>query len=278
MIRRRPRSAALGTRAVLFVALAVLGAACGDDDQGADKAATTATAPATSATAARLTGDITVLAAASLTESFSEVGKAFETANPGVRVKFSFDSSSTLARQANSGAPADLFASADDVNMKKVTDASNASGPKTFARNRLAVVVQKGNPKGISRLSEFGRSDVIYVLCALPVPCGNYGEQALGRVGVTRAPASYEANVKGVVTKVTTGQADAGIVYVTDAKAAARSADGIDIPDDQNVAVSYPVVVLKRAPHADVAWAFMNYLLSPQGQATLAKYGFLPAT
>ena len=262
-------------RRVLALALSAVlgfGGACASEKPRPS----TAGAVETTTTQAAPTGNLTVLAAASLSESFKELGTAFEGLHPGAKVTFSFDASSALATQANNGAPADMFASADQTNMKKVTDAGNASGPRTFARNRLAILVQKGNPKGIAQLADFTRSDVIYVLCALTVPCGNYGKQALDKAGVTRAPASYEANVKGVVTKVTTGQADAGIVYVTDAKAAAANANDVDIPDNLNVIASYPVAVLKQASHPDVAWALVDYLLSPQGQAILAKYGFLP--
>jgi molybdate transport system substrate-binding protein len=225
--------------------------------------------------ASGLAGNITVLAAASLTDSFNEIGKAFETANPSVHVKFSYDVSSTLATKVNSDAPADVFASADDANMLKVTAAGNAPRPQTFVRNLLQIVVRKGNPKGIQGLVDFNSPNVVSVLCAVGVPCGTYGKQALDQVGVTRAPASYEANTKGVVIKVTSGKADAGIVYVTDVEAAA--ADGVAIPEEQNIVATYPIAVLRQSPHPAVARAFVDYVLSPPGQATLAKYGFLPA-
>src|SRR5207237_5101411 len=151
MIRRRAGSAALRPWAALFVALTLLGAGCGKDDDR--KAAATTTAP-------RVAGDITVLAAASMSDSFTEMGQAFEAANPGTHVKFSFDSSSTLAGQANAGAPADVFASADDANMKKATDGGSAEGAKPFTRNRMAVIVGKGNKKAIHSVKDFDRSDV----------------------------------------------------------------------------------------------------------------------
>jgi molybdate transport system substrate-binding protein len=260
---------------ILLVGLAVLGAACGNGKSSSQPEASTAATTAT--TAAGAAGDITVLAAASLTDAFNDIGTAFQAANPGSHVKFSYDASSSLATQANSGAPADVFASADDANMKKVTDAGNATAPQTFARNKLAIIVAKGNPKGITKLADFNKSSVIYVLCAAGVPCGTYGKQAADKAGVTRAPASLETNVKGVVTKVTSGQADAGIVYVTDAKAASANAAGVDIPDDLNVVATYPIAVLKQSAHADAARAFVDFVLSPQGQTILAKYGFLPA-
>jgi molybdate transport system substrate-binding protein len=262
------RHASLGLVLALFSVLG-LGARCGDDEK--PKAAAS-----TSSTTAGLSGNLTVLAAASLSESFKELGTAFEGKHPGTKVIFSFDASSALATQANNGAPADLFASADQNNMKKVTDAGNAADPKVFAHNKLAVIVAKGNPKKLTGLADFGKPSVSFVLCAPEVPCGKYGAEALGKAGVKAKPKSFETNVKGVVTKVTGGEVDAGIGYVTDAKAAA-SAEGIDIADQYNVVAEYPVAVLKQAPNSNLAYAFLDYLLGPEAQAVLAKYGFAAA-
>jgi molybdate transport system substrate-binding protein len=280
MTRRTARSTALRPWLLVLVLLALLGAACGKDDKSsvsADKTATTT--QAISPTTAKLAGDITVLAAASLTDSFTEMGKAFEAGNPGVRVKFSFDASSTLAGQANAGAPADVFASADDASMKKATDGGSAQDPKPFTRNRLAIIVGKGNPKAIGSVKDFERSDVSWVRCADGVPCGDYAKQILAAAKVdtdNHKSKSLEANVKGVVTKVTSGEVDAGIVYVTDGKAASAKSDTIDIPDDINVIANYPVAKLKQSGHADVATAFIDFVISAPGQAILVKYGFLP--
>jgi len=273
MIRQSPRSGALRRWAAVLVALALLGVACGKDDKTTPGATTATTA------APRPVGDITVLAAASLTDSFTEMGKAFEAANPGSHVKFSSDSSSTLAGQANNGAPADLFASADDANMKKATDGGSALDPKPFIRNRLAIIVGKGDPKGIATVKDFEHSGVSWVRCADGVPCGDYAKQVLANAKVdtgAHPPKSLEANVKGVVTKVTSGSVDAGIVYVTDGKAVSANSETIDIPGDINVIASYPMARLKQSGHADVADAFMAFVLSAQGQTILAKYGFLP--
>ena len=261
----------LARRSTLALALTLvlgLGAACGDDDKAPSKAqegSTNSTQPA-------LTGNLTVLAAASLSESFKELGTAFEALHPGSKVNFSFDSSSALAAQANGGAPADLFASADQANMKKVTDAGNATGPKVFAHNRLALIVAKGNPKKVKGLADLSR--VTFVLCAVEVPCGKYGAEALTKAGVKAQPKSFETNVKGVVTKVTTGAVDAGIGYVTDAKAAAATAEGIEIPDEYNVVADYPMAVLKQSANPNLANAFLDYILGPDAQGVLAKYGF----
>lgn len=291
---RRSRSWLRSWALVPAIVLVVTGVACGGDDDASDVSASETassleaeattgppTAPAPTAKVAKaVSGDIVVLAAASLTEAFNEVKAAFEQQYPGTSVKFSFDSSSSLATQANQGAPADVFASADDANMNKVTDAGTAAGgPQTFVRNRLAILVAKGNPKAIAGLKDFEK--VIYVLCAPGVPCGTYGEQALGQAGVDIAaspPRSREANVKAVVTRITTGEADAGIVYVTDARASVKDADRVDIPDEHNVTASYPMVALEQAPNPAGAAAFMTFLLSPAGQDILSGYGFVRAT
>jgi molybdate transport system substrate-binding protein len=263
------RRSSLGLALTLMVVLG-LGARCGDEDT--PKAA----APTTSATGG-LTGKLTVLAAASLSEAFKELGAAFEAKHPGVKVTFSFDASSALALQANNGAPADLFASADQPTMKKVTDAGNATDPRVFARNKLTIVVAKGNPKKITGLADLNKSPVSFVLCAPVVPCGKYGAEALNKAGVKAKPKSFETNVKGVVTKVTGGEVDAGIGYVTDARAAATSAEAVEIADQYNVVAQYPMAVLKQSANSDLAYAFLDYVLGPDAQAVLAKYGFAAA-
>ncbi len=254
------------------LSVAWFGAACGDD-----KSSDGSAPPVTTTSQGKPTGNITVLAAASLTEAFTEMGKAFEAENPDTKVTFSFGASSTLATQANQGAPADLFASADEANMKKVTDAGNASDPTAFARNRLAILVGKGNPKGVKTVADFARDDIAFVLCAIEVPCGKFSQQALDRAGVTAKPRSYEENVKAVVTRITLGEADAGIVYVTDAKAAGQSAQSVDIPEEHNVIAVYPIGVLKQASRPDVAAAFKAFVLSAAGQQIMTRSGFLPA-
>jgi molybdate transport system substrate-binding protein len=241
----------------------VAAAGCGDD------------APASEG--GELTGSLTVLAAASLTEIFTELGRRFEADHPGVKVTFSFGASSTLAQQALDGAPADLLATADEANVQKVVDGGIASDPRVFARNRLAILVAKGNPRGISALADLAAPGLAVVLCAPEVPCGRFGAQALHKAGVTVTPKSLEENVKGVVSKVTLGEADGGLVFVTDARAAGDKAEGITIPDEQNVIATYPVAVLEQAGNPENARAFRNFLLSPAGQQALVAHGFLPA-
>lgn len=265
-MRRRSSS----SLAVALVFVLGLGAACGADQEARPSAAVT-TAPSQAGPA----GSLTVLAAASLSESFQELGGAFEAAHPGTKVIFSFDSSAALAAQANGGAPADIFASADQANMKKVIDAGHAGDPRVFARNRLAVIVARGNPRNMKGLADLAR--VSFVLCAPEVPCGRYGAEALSKAGVKARPKSYETNVKGVVTKVTTGAVDAGIGYVTDALASGGSAEGIEIPEQHNVVADYPMAVLEQAPNPALARAFSEYVLGPAGQAILARHGFAGA-
>jgi molybdate transport system substrate-binding protein len=262
------RRSSLGLVLALTVVLG-LGARCGDEEPKGS-AASSSSSPTTAAA-----GNLTVLAAASLSESFKELGTAFEARHPGSKVTFSFDSSSALAAQANNAAPADLFASADQANMKKVTDAGNATRPKVFARNKLAIIVAKGNPEKIKGLADFTR--VNFVLCAPEVPCGKYGLEALSKAAVKAQPKSLETNVKGVVTKVTSGEADAGIGYVTDAKAAAANAEGIEIPDAQNVVAEYPMAVLEQSASSALAQMFLDFILGAEAQAVLAKYGFAAA-
>ena len=265
MIARRRSS--LGLAVALAVVLG-LGARCGDEEPKAS-------APSTEAANGGPSGNLTVLAAASLSEAFKELGTSFEREHPGSEVTFSFDASSALATQANNGAPADVFASADQANMKKVTDAGNATAPKVFAHNKLAIIVAKGNPKKIKSVADFGR--ISFVLCAPEVPCGKYGVEVLSRAGVKARPKSLETNVKGVVTKVTSGEADAGIGYVTDAKAAPAT-EGIEIPDTHNVIAQYPMAVLEQSANSDLAHAWLDFILSPEAQAVLAKYGFAGAS
>ena len=260
-------------------ALALITAACGDDDDGdsgapatsaapaaaettaaaatTDEPATTAAAatteaPATTA-AAGVEGDITVFAAASLTESFTEIGEAFTAANPDAKAALVFDASSALVQQITEGAPADVFASADVANMTKLTDAGlNGTEPVIFATNLLTIIVAPGNPLGITGVADLANTDIKTVICAAEVPCGNYANQIFSAAGVTVTPVSLEQNVRGVVTKVTAGEADAGIVYVTDVTAAGDAADMVEIPEDINVVAEYPIVSVAASQNQEV--------------------------
>ena len=221
-------------------------------------------------------GDIVVFAASSLTEAFAELSDAFTDKYPDASLVFNFAGSSDLVGQINEGAPADVFVSADDTNMTKLTDGGmNATDPVVIARNTFAIIVEDGNPLGINDLSDLAADDLVVVLCAVEVPCGKGAAAVLDNAGVTVTPKSFEDKVKSVVTKVSEGEADAGIVFVTDVQAAGDTADGVEIPADVNVLSSYPIAVTSEATNPTGAQAFIDFVLSTQGRSILAKYGFL---
>jgi len=215
---------------------------------------------------------ITVFAAASLTEAFTAIGRQFEGSDGGT-VTFSFGASSSLAQQIANGAPADVLASADEPTMQRAAD--RVARPVTvFAHNRLAVVVRRGNPKGIRSLADLGKPGVILVLCAPEVPCGRFGAEALAKAGVDAQPRSLEPDVKGVVSKVSLDEADAGIVYVTDVRAAAGHLEEVAIPPEHNVVAHYPIAPLRDSARLYSARAFVDAVLSPSGRAVLDRAGF----
>jgi molybdate transport system substrate-binding protein len=220
-------------------------------------------------------GTVTVFAAASLTSAFQVAAGAFEKTHPGVKVQLNFAGSSTLVQQIEQGAPADVFASADQVNMQRLVGAGAIAGtPQTFTRNRLQIAVAAGNPKGIAGLADLAKPGLTIALCGPTVPCGRYAVEAFAKAGVTAPAASQELDVKAVLSKVAMGEADAGIVYVTDVRAAGSKVAGVDIPESSNVVARYPIAVVKDAPNAAAAVAFMDYVLSPEGQQVLARFGF----
>jgi molybdate transport system substrate-binding protein len=229
------------------------------------------------AAAPKPSGEITVFAASSLTESFDAIAKQFEKKYPDVTVKFNYDASSNLATQINQGAPADVFASADQDNLQKTIDAGTVTPPPVvFAKNRLEIAVEKGNPKKIKSLADLQRSGLVVVLCADQVPCGKYAAQSLAMAGVSISPASKEENAKATLSKVSIGEADASIVYVTDVKASKGTASGVKIADKQNVIATYPMGVVKQSQNATAAKAWVQFVESKDGQKTLRKFGFLP--
>jgi molybdate transport system substrate-binding protein len=258
---------------VAMVAVSSLLGACGSDSGDSASTAGSATDPASAA----VTGNVSVFAAASLTAAFTDIGAAFMDEHPDADVTFNFASSSDLANQITEGAPADVYASADQANMTKLTDAGAASGdPQVFATNSLQIIVEPGNPKGVTGVADLAEPDLLYVTCDPQVPIGAYAAQVLTAAGVTATPVSFEENVKGVVTKVTLGEADAGIVYRTDVIAAGEAAEGVDIPADVNVTAAYPVVLTGTAPNPVGGQAFIDFVLGERGQTILAGYGFTP--
>ena len=263
----------LTSRVVPAVTALALVAACASTTSYTS--ATTTAAPATTMAAPTSKGQITVFAASSLTAAFTDLGAAFTKAHPEATVTFSFDASSALVTQITQGAPADVFASADTANMDKLTAASlTASTPVVFATNALSIIVSAGNPKGIKAPGDLANATLKVVLCDPTVPCGKYAKQSLDAAKVAVTPVSLEQNVKGVVTKVTTGEADAGIAYVTDVKAAGDKASGVDIPAAVNVVAKYPIASIKSSTHHDIDAAFIAFVTSQEGQAILAVSGF----
>lgn len=262
------------TQLVLVAALVLL-AACGG--AAAETTSGSTGAASTGAADAPLTGDVTVFAAASLTEAFTELGTAFEAMHPETTVTFNVAGSQQLATQiATDGAPADVFASANQTQMDVVADADLLDGdPVVFARNRLEIVVEPGNPADVTTLEDLGRDDVTVVLAAEEVPAGQYAREALDAAGVTVRPVSLETDVRAVLTKVALGEADAGIVYTSDITAADERAEGVAIPDEDNVIAAYPIAALRDAPNAAAGRAFVALVRSEEGRRTLDAYGFV---
>jgi molybdate transport system substrate-binding protein len=260
--------------AVTVLATVVSLAGCAKKDAGTGSAPS----PNPSSTAPAITGSGTIFAAASLTESFNQLGDEFRKDHPGTSITFNFGSSGTLATQiVEAGGVADVFASADDANMKKVSDAQLLDGAaKTFARNRLEIAVAPGNPNKVMGLADLAKPGLKVVLAASTVPVGKYSAQALDKAKVTVKPVSEEADVKAVLQKVALGEADAGIVYETDVKSAAGKVDGVDIPDAQNVVASYPIGVINKTRNRALAEAFVDFVLSGGGRKVLAGHGFMP--
>ena len=224
---------------------------------------------------AGISGNLSISAAASLQGAFTEMAAAFEDAHPQVSVSINFGASSTLARQIIDGAPVDVFASADQMNMTKVADAELLSGaPTIFATNFLEIIVRKGNPLDIDSLADLAKTGLVYVTCAPEVPIGRYAAESLLEAGITVNPASFEPDVKGIVTKVSSGEADAGIVYRTDVLAAGETATGVAIPDQFDVRATYPQAVITGSPNEATAIAWISFVAGAEGQAILRAYGF----
>lgn len=242
--------------------------------------ALTATACGSEAGGDEASGDgqqrtLTVFAAASLTESFGALEKQFEADHPGVDVKINLGGSSKLAQQIGEGAAADVFASADTKNMEKVSGAGGTDGdPTVFATNKLTIAVPPGNPKGVKGFADLAAPGRLVVTCAPQVPCGSATEKVEKAGGVTLTPASEEQDVKAVLNKVRAGEADAGLVYVTDAKSAGEAVQQVDFPEAEGAINDYPIAVLRDAPQADLARQFVDMVRGEAGKRELGKVGF----
>jgi len=216
--------------------------------------------------------ELTVLGAASLTDVFQAAGKAYEKEHPGTKVKFSFAGSQELAAQVKQGVPADVLATADTRTMDGLK--GETGKPAVFARNRLVIATGEGNPKRVKGLEDLSDSKLKIVLAAPEVPVGRYGKQVLDAQKLKVKPVSQEPNVRAVLSKVELGEADAGLVYKTDAATAPKKVDAVDIPDSKNAIASYPAAVLKNSEHQKEAASFVKWLSTPKAQQVLREAGF----
>lgn len=219
--------------------------------------------------------EVVVFAAASLSDVFRTIGGAFEETAPGVPVRFNFAGSQQLASQILAGAPGDVFASADPLQMELVSGGGlTTAEPTIFAQNEMVMVVERGNPLGLDGLDDLARKELVVVLAGEEVPAGRYAARVLENAGVHAEPDSREVDVRQALAKVVVGEADAAIVYATDAAAAADQVATIPIPEAVNVRAHYPVAVLRRASAPVAARAFVDFLDSPEARRILEQAGF----
>ncbi|MET8012729.1 molybdate ABC transporter substrate-binding protein [Streptomyces sp. NPDC005271] len=264
--RRTPR--AVGALAVAALALTACSSNGSDPNTDADSDS--------GSSSEKLSGTVTVFAAASLKESFTALGKTFEKEHPGTKVAFNFGGSDALAAGITSGAPADVFAAASPKTMKTVTDHKDAQGtPATFVRNQLEIATLPGNPKKIATLEDLTRSGLKVALCAKEVPCGAAARKALDAEHLKLTPVSYEQDVKAALMKVQMKEVDASVVYKTDVKAAGGKVAGVEFPESKKAINDYPIALLKHAPKAKAATAFIDLVKSARGQKALGEAGFL---
>ncbi|HLT59890.1 MAG TPA: molybdate ABC transporter substrate-binding protein [Microlunatus sp.] len=254
-------------RGLLALLLVAVGASCAAGPSGA---------PTDRAADGSPSGEITVLAAASLTETFGTLGRDFEAGHPGTRITFSFGSSATLAAQITAGAPADVFAAANETTMRTVAAAGLAEDPRPFVTNTLQIAVPAGNPAEVTGLADFADPARRIALCAPEVPCGSAAQQVFRAAGVTPRPDTLEADVKAALQKVRLGEVDAALVYRTDVIAAGGEVDGIDFAEAAEAVNVYPIATLRDARNPELATAFVSYVHGPQGRSVLADAGFAP--
>ncbi|MCW8376760.1 molybdate ABC transporter substrate-binding protein [Streptomyces justiciae] len=258
-----------GAGAAALLALTACSSSDDDSAAGSDSAGS-------ASASGKLSGEVTVFAAASLKESFETLGKQFEKAHPGTKVTFSFGGSDALAASITGGAPADVFASASPKTMKIVTDAGdNAGEPATFVRNQLEIATLPGNPDKVASLKDLTDSDLKVVLCDKTVPCGAAAEKALTASKLKLIPVSYEEDVKSALNKVVLKEADAAVVYKTDVKAAGDKVEGVEFPESADAINDYPITLLKESKNTDTAKAFIALVRSAEGQKVLTSAGFL---
>jgi molybdate transport system substrate-binding protein len=255
-----PRRVAAGSAVFLML----VAAACGSSSE-------------TSTPTAKPAGSLNVFAASSLTKAFDTEQTNFEKTDPDLKLTYNFAGSQALVTQILQGAPADVFASADTWNMQQLVDAGLVETPKTFARNLLEIAVAPGNPEKIASLADLEKPGITLVLADPSVPAGKYARQAFTKAGLPDPkPVSNELDVKSTLAKLTLGEADAVVVYVTDVRAAGDKVTGITIPATQNVAATYPIAVVKASKNLAAAEAFVDEIATGSGQRVLAAAGFLP--
>jgi molybdate transport system substrate-binding protein len=235
-----------------------------------------ASAAASTTTAASMTGSLNVYAAASLTGAFNTAKTALTAANPGLNLTYNFAGSNALVSQIQQGAPADVFASADTKNMQKLVTAGLVETPVIFARNKLEIAVAPGNPKNVTGLADLAKPGVTVVLEATGVPAGDYTRQVLASQHITVTPKSLETDVKSALAKVTSGEADATVVYVTDVAAAGAKVTGVPVADTLQPTITYPIAVVRATKNPAAAQAFVDSAVSGDVQKALEAAGFLP--
>ncbi|MER7689524.1 molybdate ABC transporter substrate-binding protein [Streptomyces sp. NPDC097610] len=271
---RRTRTRTLRVAGVGAAALLALSACSSSDSDSSSNSSPKSDTSASSSP--KLSGTVTVFAAASLKESFTTLGKEFEKANPGTKVTFNFGGSDTLAASITGGAPADVFAAASPKTMAIVTDKKDAATtPATFVRNQLEIATLPGNPDKVASLKDLTKSGLKVVLCDKTVPCGAAAQKALDASKLKLTPVSYEQDVKSALTKVELKEADAAVVYKTDVKAAGDKVEGVEFPESAKAVNAYPIALLKDAPNAEAAKAFIALVQSAEGQKVLTAAGFL---
>ena len=221
-----------------------------------------------------LTGTLTVFAAASLTDVFDQLKGTFQDEHPDVDVQINYGPSSGLAQSITQGAPADVFTSANETQMAVVTDAGLAGDPTVFTSNVLQIAVPKGNPGNVKGLADFAREDLTLAVCAPEVPCGAAAEQVFESAGIAAKPDTQEEDVRAALTKVELGEVDAALVYATDVAAAGDKVEGIEFPEAEDAINTYPIVVLSEAPNAEAGQAWVDLVLSDEGQKSLTDAGF----
>jgi molybdate transport system substrate-binding protein len=273
---RRTRRTLQVTGAGAAALLALSACSSSDSDSSAKDSSAKDSSAKDSSASDKLSGEVTVFAAASLKESFTALRETFEKEHPGTKVTFSFGGSDSLAAGITGGAPADVFAAASPKTMKIVTDKGDAAGtPATFVRNQLEIATLPGNPDKVSSLKDLTESGLKVVLCDETVPCGAAAQKALDAGKLKLTPVSYEQDVKSALNKVVLKEADAAVVYKTDVKAAGDKVAGVEFPESAKAINDYPIALLKNARNAKVAKAFIALVRSAEGQKVLGEAGFL---